>query len=176
MLALFCHNSYAGVFEVSLTASHRRSEINDSNYLQSTSYTGSVSYYFFEMSALELSYTNGESLQKADTGSDIIQFKTNFEMLGADLVFTFAGRSSSFQPFLKGGVAQISKEIVTITSTGKNTNKQTPEVVPSAGVGFKIRLTKTFSIKVGVDGWVTNMGESNESTDYAGRAGISWMF
>ena len=175
-LFTFCHTAYAGVFEVSLTANHRRSEINTTNYQESTSYTGSISYYFLEMSALEISYTNGTSLLKADTGSEVIQYKTDFEMLGADLVFTFAERSSPFQPFIKAGVAQISKKIITVTSTGKNTNKQDPELVPSAGVGFKIKLTKTFSIKVGVDGWLTNMGEDDETTDYAGRAGISWMF
>jgi hypothetical protein len=43
---------------------------------------------------------------------------------------------------------------------------------------MKIRLTKTFSIKTGIDAWITNLdGDEDEKTiDYAGRAGVAWLF
>lgn len=169
-------SSFAGVFEISASASYRKSEIDAKNYQLSSSYTGSVSYYFLELSALELSYTQGASLLKASTTDEDLEYRTNFSMVGADLVFSLAARQSFLQPFVKVGIAQISKEIKTLTSTGSYTTPESTNTVPSAGLGMKILFTKQFSIKLGLDGWITNFRKENEVIDYAGRAGISWMF
>jgi len=59
ILLISLPQAFAGIFEISGTANYRRSQINDLNYQESQSVTASVSYYFMEMSALELSYTQG---------------------------------------------------------------------------------------------------------------------
>ena len=153
--------------------------IDEFNSTSSNSVTGSISYYFMEMSAIELSYTKGVSRLSARVSESEPQliYRTDFELMGADLVITFASRQSMLQPFVKVGAAQVKKTIQLESSVGSTNNAAPdPETVPSAGIGFKLKLTKTFAIKAGVDAWLTNQGEDDETIDYAGRAGISWMF
>ena len=175
-MALFSLSVQAGVFEISASSSFRKSEIDSKNYQTSSSYTGSLSYYFLELSALEFSYTQGTSLLKAFTQVENLEYRTKFSMVGVDLVFSLASRQSTLQPFIKVGTAQIVKEIKTISNTGSYTSPESTNTVPSAGLGTKIMFTKHFSLKIGVDGWITNFNQSDETIDYAGRAGISWMF
>lgn len=42
--------------ELGANANYRRSAFDSNNYQELISYTGSISYYFMEMSAIELSY------------------------------------------------------------------------------------------------------------------------
>lgn len=166
------------LLELGATANYRKSVIDDNNYQESVSYTGSISYYFWEMSALELSYTSGAS-QVVITPSQSeprTTITTSFYLAGADLVFTFAGRESAFQPYLKLGAAYIEKEIIREIEGGATTSIGNPKgTVPSAGLGFKIRLNKTFSIKAGVDAWTSPLSEEDVTIDYAGRVGFSWF-
>ena len=178
ILILGNNTAWAGIMEVGASASFRRSTINDDNYQESLSYTGSVSYYFWEMSALELSYTQGSALLSVKPADDTkITTKSSFRLIGVDLVITFASRESVLQPYLKLGGAHIEKKIVREPEGMDATEIESPAgIVPSAGLGFKIKLSKTFSIKVGVDGWTSPLNEDDPTVDYAGRAGVSWMF
>jgi hypothetical protein len=167
------------VIEVGATANYRKSVINEDNYQESLSYTGSISYYFWEMSALELSYTDGTAVVVIQPSADESKFTitSSFYMAGADLVFTLAGRDSPFQPYIKLGGAYMEKKNVREVEGGATTEISSQAgIAPSAGLGFKIMLTKTFSIKVGVDAWTSPMKSGEDTTvDYAGRAGFSWF-
>jgi hypothetical protein len=177
-LLIYLPQTFAGVFELSASANYRRSQINELNYQDSQSITASVSYYFLEMSAIELSYTQGTSTLRAQGNpSDLwVEYVNEFTLYGADLVLTFASQESLFQPFVKIGAAHIVKDLIINSETGSTTRTPSdPETVPSAGIGFKIKLSKTFSIKVGIDGWLTNQDDSEAKIDYAGRAGVSWL-
>ena len=48
--------------------------------------------------------------------------------------------------------------------------------MPSTGIGLKLRLNKTLSVKIGLSAWTSPLGEDDPTVDYAGRAGISWIF
>lgn len=175
--------AHAGVVELGVTGNYRRSTINEKNYQESLSYTGSLSYYFWEMSALEFSYTNGSSqVSVKATSSDPRQIiQTDFELMGMDLVITMASRKSAIQPYIKMGGAYIKKKIILKPGDDPNDFEAqeigSPEgLVPSGGIGLKIRLTDTFSFKVGVDAWTSPLNEEPITTDWAGRAGISMLF
>lgn len=178
MLFFVTPHAWGGIVEVGASASFRRSTIDDNNYQESLSYTGSVSYYFWEMSALELSYTQGSALLSVKPVDDTkIITKSSFRLIGMDLVVTFAGKNSTLQPYIKLGGAHIEKKIVRQPDGLAATEIESPAgIVPSAGLGFKLRLSNTFSIKVGVDAWTSPLNEDDPTVDYAGRAGISWMF
>ncbi len=175
----FATSAWAGIYEISASTTYRKSVIDEFNYTTSSSLTASMSYYFFEMSALELSYTQGLSTlsAKASSTDPKVLYKTSYNLMGLDLVLTFAGKESVFQPFIKVGGARIAKKIWLETEVGStDTAEPKAETVPSAGIGFKIAITQSFSIKTGIDAWISNLGDKDETTDYAGRAGISWMF
>jgi hypothetical protein len=168
-------NVNAGLVELGVSGNYRRTYVTKDNYSQSESTTGSLGYYFWEMSALELSYTNGRSTSVTDAYTAV----ADFELIGLDLVFSLASREAAFRPYLKGGVAHQKKKIyyvqkgfpvVTVSSEGAS---------PSAGLGFLIRLSSAFSLKVGVDAWSSPVDkDSKEPTTYdlSGRAGITWGF
>lgn len=172
--------AYSGVIELGGSASFRNSQLDSDNYQKTESYTGSLSYYFWEMSALEFSYTKGQStLSTKASGEDRIIYKTDFEMMGVDLVFTFAPRKATFQPFIKAGGATVSKKVYrelidgSVTKIGETSGSS---LVPSVGLGFKLKLTQTMGIKGSYDMWQSATSDDSEKWDTAWRLGISWLF
>ena len=176
---LFAPTLKAGYVELGVSGTYRKSFIDEKNYQTSTSITGSLSYYFWELSAIELSYTQGGAkIVLQPEGEEKITTITNFESVGADLVVTFAGKTSFLQPYVKMGGAYIVKRIKRQASdlgTYDVEDQSTEGVSPTAGLGFRIRMTERFSLKVGADVWWSSLGKDPVTTDYAGRAGISWL-
>lgn len=142
------------------------------------SYTGSLSYYFWEMSALELSYTEGTQVVVLSIpGDNKNVVTTQFRIIGGDLVLTLADKDSLLQPYVKVGGAYMTKKITREIQTVGSDHLDAPSgLVPSAGVGFKIKISQGLSIKVGVDAWTSPPEKKPVTVDYAGRAGISWLF
>ncbi len=184
---LFSFDSYAGFTELGASVNYRRTSIDDNNFSESTSYTGSISYYFWERSALELSYTSGvgKLSTKATGVSELTQLQiAQFSMIGLDLVLSLAGREDVFQPYIKIGAGYVDKNIFKENEIEGRVKIQTQSgTVPSAGAGFRIGLTKQLSLKVGVDAWTSPLDDRDENgekrdlqIDYAGRAGLAWMF
>jgi hypothetical protein len=169
--------SQAGYLELGTSANYRKSTIDADNFQESISYTGSISYYFWESSALELSYTNGYSQIVVTPVADSKTItETDFSLIGLDMVFSFAGRESMFQPYVKLGGAIIEKKIYRqIDGFSKDKIGEQKGEVPSAGLGFKLNISKAFSVKIGVDAWTSPLDEEPVTVDYAGRAGLSWF-
>lgn len=168
----------AGFIELGVSGNYRKSSIDRDNYQESLSYTGSLTYYFWEMSALEFSYTNGVSNAVVKPPNDI---KTNtitgFELMGLDFILTLGDREAVLQPYVKIGGAYIKKKIIKRSPGLDDRDGGSSEgLVPSAGVGFKVKITKELSLKVGVDAWTSPPKQQPVIVDFAGRVGLSWMF
>jgi hypothetical protein len=171
--------SMAGIFELSLSNSYVNMKINAVNYTTRFSTTSSFSYYFMEMSALEFSYTEGKVVEAI--GSDVTIAPTIYTTLnktiGIDLVWSFAGRESRFQPFIKFGGAERYKEKFLKPSSGlpQSSTGSVSGAVPSAGVGLRMKLTKAFSLKFSADAWGSSPEEKFNDWDVAYRIGVSWF-
>jgi len=179
LVVLSSSSAYAGVFEIGLSSNYRESIVDDDNFEKTLSVTGSISYFFGELSALELSYTKGREKDSFRPPEDVkTTIRTDFELVGLDFVFSFADRESAFQPFIKMGGVYVSKESFLKVEGFSEKEIDTPDagVAPSAGLGFKIRLSERFRIKLGIDAWTTPLGAENIKIDKAARAGISWFF
>lgn len=184
-IAIFSSSlAHAGFVEVGGSGSYKRSNIGNNSYDESQSITGSFSYYFDESSALELSYTDGISRRLIGEGQPDGQL-TNmyYKMIGLDLVLTMGDREATIRPYIKiGGVYIMDKRITTQYWSGgnyftPNTVQDPAALVPSAGLGFKLALTKSWSLKVGVEAWSSrSISEQPVTIDYSGRVGLSWMF
>lgn len=184
-LLMFIVSSRAfALVEISASSSYRKSYLNKDTYDESLAFTGSLSYYFFAQSALELSYTNGQSNRFAPSSTYNVETIYDFEILGADLVLVFAEPQSQFVPYIKGGVAYYSKKKLTTLITdatnsstvGNKVESINPAAVPSAGVGLKIGVTQSLSIKLGIDAWASRPLDQKPVTyDMAARAGLSWF-
>lgn len=166
----------AGFVEIGGSGNYRKSYIDQFNYTTVQSLTGSIAYYFWEMSAIEASYTNGQSTSVTTSYTA----SAYFEMTGLDFVMTFGEKDSAFRPYAKLGAAYQKKQIVYEQVNQNPITDQTEGPSPSAGVGFKLGVTQNFGIKVGVEAWtspLSNTSSSNPVTyDIAARAGISWIF
>lgn len=184
---VFSTSAFAGFVEIGASVNYRRNSIDENNYSDTTSYTGSMSYYFWDRSAIELSYTYGlgKLSSKADGVGEIQRIQiAQFSMTSADLVLSLAGKEDLIQPYLKFGAGYVDKSIFLEDElTGRRLIKTQTGIVPSAGVGLKILLSKSLSLKLGVDAWTSPPDDKNadgsdrkDSIDYAGRAGLSWMF
>lgn len=177
---LFSSSAAAGFIELGASANYRSSGYDKDNYIQSLTYTASFSYYFWELCAWELNYTTGYSKQssKAIGASELrTTVEDNIEMVSMDLVLSFAGRQDPIRPYIKAGAGHLTKERYRqIEGFSKDKISTQKGVVPSGGVGISVNLTKEFSIKVGVDAWTSPTNQEPVVVDYAGRAGISWIF
>ncbi len=176
--------AHAGYVEVGASGSYKRSNIGTNSFDESQSITASLSYYFDESSALELSYTDGINRRRIGVDQPDGQL-TNmyYKMAGLDLVLTLGDRESTIRPYMKiGGVYIMDKRFETQYWQATNvfpvsTREDPPALVPSAGVGFKLALTKAWSLKVGVEAWSSrSVSESPVTIDYSGRVGLSWIF
>lgn len=176
----------AGLTELELGVLVRSSTINEDNFQRSVSYKGSVSYYFWESSALELSYTQGTTTLSV-RGSEIEPvtiYRTVFQLIGLDFVLSLADRKAAVQPYVKVGAVHMTRRILREAdggSLGTDEIASQNAVVPSAGAGFKLLLSKSFALKFGVDAWTSPIeddGSNSEDVtiDYAGRASITWIF
>ena len=162
--------------EVGLSYSFQKKTFNASNYYQSDSKSASISIYFIEKLALELSYTDGfYEGQESDTNSTrTIQQSTR--MADSSLIYMLMDRKSIVQPYLKVGVAYISKkqEIRSLNSSVMSIPESTGWA-PSYGGGLKFVLSEKFSIRVGYDVWQTPLSDGSKSDDSAFKAGLTWF-
>ncbi len=179
MLFLLPVGAHAMFTEIGLTYGRKKTNFDANNNYDSETTTASVSFYFAEKLALELSYTEATGIQNqqasaADTPRTIFQ-KT--QIAGADLIVVFADKKALFQPFIKGGVAQISRRQEIKDGTFP-TQVLEPDVAvaPSYGLGLKIALTDTFGLKASYSIWQTPIGGGAKTNDDAVSAGITWMF
>ncbi len=180
LIALGSVSASAGFIELGASANYRSSGYDKNNYVESIAYTASFSYYFWEMCAWELNYTTGYSKQVTKGPLAIDQKETvedNIQLTSLDLVLSFAGRQDPFRPYVKIGGGYLVKERFRqvneddVQPIGKQSG-----LVPSGGLGFAVSITKELSIKLGLDAWTSPLRTQPVIVDYAGRAGISWMF
>lgn len=170
----------AGFFELSALGSYRKNTVSEDSKTVTQSATGSVAYYFFENSAFEVSYTKGtyELWGRGNVGGTVVDLYqlTEFEILQGDLVFTFADRKAPFQPYIKVGMAKRTQDIVFIQDNIRTEFDQSEGKYLSYGVGFKVMLTQTISLKLGYNSFKGPLGEDSQSTDDSYRGGLSWLF
>nr|BFD58531.1 hypothetical protein CKG001_06380 [Bdellovibrio sp. CKG001]BFD61959.1 hypothetical protein BdHM001_06400 [Bdellovibrio sp. HM001]BFD65796.1 hypothetical protein HAGR004_08180 [Bdellovibrio sp. HAGR004] len=163
--------------ELGLSYGRKTTTFDQDNSFDSESITGSLSLYFLERMALELSYTDAKGVREEKaSASDARRTTTQkSQILGADLILTFADRKALFQPYIKGGGAQISR-FQQIKIEGQDTYTIEPEsvTVPSYGAGLKIQVTESLGIKLSYDVWKTPIGGGLQTDDSSVRAGVTW--
>ncbi|MBX3022824.1 MAG: outer membrane beta-barrel protein [Bdellovibrionales bacterium] len=172
--------AFAGFIELGASANYRSSGYNEFNKIESLTYTASFSYYFFETCALEFNYTTGYSKQLTKGPGELDdqdKVEDNIDMASTDLVLSFAGRQDPFRPYIKAGAGYLIKERFRQINNGdKNRLYKQEGIVPSGGVGLSINLTKELSVKIGIEAWTSPLKQKPVVVDYAGRAGIAWIF
>lgn len=166
--------------EVGVSYSYKKTSFSESDSLESQSLTGSLSFYLWDRVALELSYTDGLAVRKEKSHGvnfpdrEVTQYSTVY---GSDLIFGFMDKSAPIQPYIKGGVAYISKKQV-VQDKGYQSWEIKPKAsyAPSYGVGIKFMLSENLSLKASYDAWQTPVEDGEITTDAAGRVGFSWVF
>lgn len=180
---IFSSVSHAQFIEIGGSASYKKTNFAPGAYDQGSSLTASLSYIFDEMSAVELSYTNGVSKQSVPTNILNTNHNTSvfYELIGLDFVITFGDANWTFRPYVKGGTAYLLKKklVDQIDNNDPTVDDETTGFVPSAGCGFKLSITKNLSLKAGIEAWTSSPligGQASPTFDISERAGFSWLF
>lgn len=179
LLSVTLSNSASAMYsELGLSYNRKTTTFDENNSFDSESQTASLSLYFLERMALELSYTDALGLryEKASASDPKRTTTQKSQIIGADLILTFANKKSLLQPYIKGGGAQISR-FQEVKIEGQDTYTLQPETatVPSYGAGLKIQLTEAFGLKFSYDVWKTPIGGGLMTDDSAIRAGLTWI-
>lgn len=179
---IFLHQSQtslAGYFELDVAANLRSTSLSKEDSSVNQSITGSIAYYFWQNSAVEISYTRGMLIEKNAAVSPLPKFENhyNYNLLGLEMILAYGDRSASFRPYVKAGVMQIEKTKTLFADGVSSTPTKIPsQMVPSVGTGLQFMLSNTFAIKFGIDAWPSNSIDRNPIIwDFATRLGISWF-
>ncbi len=178
LLALWvAPHAHALFTEVSVSYMQKKTSFDAYNYYSSESTTGSVSFYFLERLALEMSYTDGTSVREEKVGTNRQTTLQKTQVIGSDLIWVLADRKAVFQPYLKGGAAQITrKQTIKIDDALVETLAPDVAIAPSYGLGCRFAITETFGLKLSYDIWKTPIGNGATTDDNAIKAGLSWIF
>jgi hypothetical protein len=172
----------AGYIELSAAANYRKTHIADDILDENFSATGSVAYLLDASSAIELSYTRGEQREEVGASSGNSQIVlVDYTMAGLDFIYTFGQEASTIRPYVKlGGMYIIEKQRQTyylFDPANRSTSSDSPALVPSAGLGFRLKLSESLSLKAGIDAWASkSVSQKGVMVDNASRVGLSWMF
>jgi hypothetical protein len=178
MAFAFSSQAHAFYTELGVQYGQKKTTFDTDNYFTAESLTGSMSLYFFERLALELSYTeaNGTRQEKANATDPTRTTYQKSTVMGADLILMFADKKDLFQPYIKGGAAQIHRrQEVKIEGQDSYIIEPADAIVPSYGVGLKIAVTEAFGIKISYDVWKTPVDDGAQTDDTSIRAGITWI-
>ena len=175
LLLLISGRAEALATELGLTYGYQKKTFNATNFYQTESKAASLSIYFLERMALELSYTDSfyESHESDSNSTRIVQQSSQFA--DGSLVFMLLTKGTPVQPYIKGGAAYITKR-----QTIKYENASAIDIpvstgwAPSYGAGLKILLTEKFSVKLSYDVVQTPLSDGTNSDDSTFRAGLSW--
>lgn len=175
LIFFFSFSARALTTELSFSYGQKKTTFDINNYFSSESITGSLSFYFMEMLAFEFSYTDATAVKEELVLTQQQTTLQKTKVIGTDLIFIMGDRKSFFQPYIKGGVAQITRQ-QTIKIAGALVATLTPDeaIAPSYGLGFRLSLTERFGIKFSYDVWKTPIGSGQTTDDAAVKAGLSW--
>jgi hypothetical protein len=109
ILLTFFSFSATAATELGVSYGYSKKTFNTSNFYQTDSKSASLSFYFWERIALELSYTDSfyESQESDTTSTRTVQQSSKIS--NASLVYTLMGNKSPVQPYIKAGAAFIKK-------------------------------------------------------------------
>jgi opacity protein-like surface antigen len=167
--------AFALTTEVGVSYAQKKTTFNQDNYITTEAITGSLSLYFYERIAAEFSYTEATGLREEMVmgNKQVTYQKTG--ILGADLILILLDRTSVIQPYIKGGVARITrKQEIKVANLDPIKIEPEPALVPSYGAGVKIAITPTFGIKLSYDVWKTPVGDGTTTDDSQIRAGVTF--
>jgi opacity protein-like surface antigen len=179
--------AHAGIFEIGAQANYRKTNYDATHSEESETGTASLAYYFWEMSALEFSYTRGAADQ-LDPPLTAFQSMTSY---GVDVLFTLADKESALKPYFKIGAAYVDKNLQYVTTPSLPAyGVETTGIALTAGAGLKLMITQQFAIKCGIDVSSSPLFFFNEvlnppssllppntlTYDVSANAGISFLF
>jgi opacity protein-like surface antigen len=174
-LLMFSSFSAKATTELGLSYGYSKKTFNTSNFYQTESKSASLSFYFWERIALELSYTDSfyESQESDTTSTRTVQQSSKIS--NGSLVYTLLGNKSPVQPYIKAGAAFIKKnQLIKYQNASAIEIPESAGWAPSYGAGLKIVLTERFSIKLSYDLWQTPLSDGSNSDDTSFKAGLSW--
>lgn len=166
--------------ELGVNYNYKKSTFDTTNNTEQQSSTGSVSLYFWEKVALELSYTNGLYVRKEkqpNFAGAFLRTTTQYsDIYGMDLIYVLSDKQAAFQPFIKGGGAYVKIKQVVQDDNNNPWEITYSGMSPSYGVGFKFFITQAFAFRASYDAIETPVNDNVKVTEISGRVGVSWMF
>jgi hypothetical protein len=176
-------------FELGASGNYRKVFLTDTStdvraFDESSAYVASLAYYFREMTAFELSYSQGTNTRHIPSSTITSTTRHKYTLYGADLIFTFGTRADQWIPYIKAGVAYFDRKSISYEYIDNGTGlplltepvELKSTLVPSGGFGMQVRISNRVSFKFGVDIWTSGaINKKLGDFDWAGRVGASWF-
>ncbi len=160
---------------------YKKNFVDSMNNSEQQIITSSISFYFWDLVSVELSYTTSLLIKKEQNNSaistSIRMTSQTADVYGTDLVYSFFDKRSFLQPYAKVGVGYMNKTQTTqIDNNPPWTVGPYSGWAPEYGVGLKLLMTEAVAIKMGYDITHTPIDNSSTAQDSNGKIGLSWIF
>ena len=186
----------AGYFELSANGSYLKQNLGLVGGVASTKivqrYGAGFAYRFLSNTSIEISYTSSTDTDTfgqdyADLSSYLkVQKKLAVENTSIDLILDFAGKKSTFRPYIRGGGGYMERRTsFTGTQTDRITEVSTPlsskeapvySVSANAGIGFKIFLIDSVAIDASYTVFATDLDKPEIFLHYSATGGLRFLF
>ncbi len=166
-------NAAAGVIETSGGFSFNKTTYGDNSFSWTRRYTASFTYYFTEISSIELAYQDAYSRNKI-LGLEDTTFHD--KVYSVNWVQHLTGRDFPVQPYFKVGIGQLNRNATGTYATGGSPPQSEDSLTAILGGGLKIYLTKTFGLRGEATSYLTGAKISTWKDNISATAGISIYF
>jgi hypothetical protein len=170
LVSLSCRSASAGTIELSGSFSFNQSNYGPSNYEWTRSWSGSIGYYFFILSEIEISFEDVLNRSNLALSGD-----TTFhdQIYSIDWVQSLAPKDFFFQPYVKIGIGQLNRDASGTYPTGQSPPLIYDSVTAVAGAGVRFFLGHFFALHVEGTSYLTDGNISTWSDNFSFKAGFS---
>ena len=163
----------AGTYELGFNFGYNRSKYSATDYTFSRRWGISGAYHFSEMSSIEFSYENVTERTFIDSYQD-----TTFhdKVISASWVQALLPRDMRIQPFVRGGVAQLNRDVTGSYAGGFSPPSRIDSLSGVIGAGFRFFLSEQFVFKGQYTSYLEGARIKSFGDNVATTIGLSYYF
>lgn len=163
----------AGTFELSFGASYSSSDYGNGSFSWNRRIGGSIGYYFFSITELELAYQDVVDQTKITGFQDTT---THDIVVSLNVVQTLVPKSFPVQPYIKLGAGQLYREAKGTYAGGAAPPAVIGSLTVIGGAGLKIYITRNFAIRGEATTYMVGGVLSSWKDNIALTGGVSLLF
>lgn len=173
VLPLLLPLAAAANFEISAGFNYNRTNYGDNSYSWTKRWGGSIGYYFFDRSQIEIAYNTSVD-RTVIAGYEDTTFID--EVMSLNWVQSLLARDSPIQPYVKTGVGQLNRSATGSYWTGASPPTKFGSLTGVVGAGSRLFFTRNLGLRVEGVTYLSGASIRTWRDNVSVTFGLSWYF